>query len=43
MPVDDKHEERKMFENIEDASSYEKQHWKSQGTGNRNAEWLEDI
>ena len=32
-----------MFENIEDASTFWIQLWKSQGTGNRNAQWLEDI
>ena len=42
-PVDNKNAERKMFENIEDASSFWIQLWESQGTGNRNAQWLEDI
>ena len=32
-----------MFENVEDASSFRLLLWKSQGTGNRNAQWLEDI
>ena len=32
-----------MFENIEDVSSFWKQLWKSQGTGNRNAQWLKEI
>ena len=31
-----------MFENIEDASSFQKQHWKSQGTGNRKVQWLKE-
>ena len=38
-----KNAERKMFENIEDASSFWRPLWKSQGTRNRNAQWLEDI
>ena len=42
-PADHKNADRKMFENIEDASSFWIQLWKSQGTGNRNAQWLEDI
>ena len=41
-PADKKNAEGKMFENIEDASSFCIQLWKSQGTGNRNAQWLED-
>jgi len=42
-PVDNKNAERTMFENIEEASSFWIQLWKSQGTGNRNAQWLENI
>ena len=42
-PADNKNAEGKMFENVEDASSFWIQLWKSQGTGNRNAQWLEDI
>ena len=41
--ADNKNAEGKMFENIEDASSFWIQLWKSQGTGNRNSQWLEDI
>ena len=32
-----------MFENIEDATSFWIELWRSQGTGNRNIQWLEDI
>lgn len=32
-----------MFENIEEASSFWIQLWKSQGMGNRKAQWLKDI
>ena len=42
-PMDNKNAEGKMFDNIEDASSFWILLWKSQGTGNRNAQWLEDI
>ena len=42
-PADNKNAERKMFENIEDASSFWIRLWESQGTGNRKALWLEDI
>ena len=42
-PADNKNAEGKMFENIEDVSSFWIQLSKSQGTGNRNAQWLEDI
>ena len=42
-PADNKNAEGKMFENIEDASSFWIHLWNSQGTGKRNAQWLEDI
>ena len=42
-PADNKNAEGKMFENIEDASSFWIHLWKSQGTGKRNAQSLEDI
>lgn len=42
-PADNKNAEGKLFENIEDASSFWIQLWKSQGTGNRNAQWLVHI
>ena len=42
-PVDNKNAEGKMFGNIENACSFWIQLWKSQGIGNRNAQWLEDI
>ena len=32
-----------MFENIEEASSFWIQLWKSQGMENRKAQWLKDI
>ena len=38
-----KNAEGKMFDKIEDASSFWILLWKSLGTGNRNAQWLEDI
>ena len=42
-PADNKNAEGKMFDKIEDASSFWILLWKGQGTGNRNAQWLEDI
>ena len=35
--------QNEMFENIEEASSFWIQRWKSQGMGNRKAQWLKDI
>lgn len=46
-PVENKNAKCKMqnamFENIEEASSFWIQLWKSQGMGNRKAQWLKDI
>ena len=42
-PADNKNAEGKMFDNIEDRSSFWILLWKSQGTGNIYTQWLEDI
>ena len=42
-PADNKNAEGRSFENIESVSSFRIQLWKSQGIGNRNPRWLEDI
>ena len=41
--VDNNNAEGKMFDNIENANRFWILLWKSQWTGNRNAQWLEDI
>lgn len=39
----DEENNQNRFENIEEASSYWKSLWESEGTGNTEAEWLEDV
>ena len=39
----DEQEERKLFTDIKEASSFWKDLWEGNGTGNGSAEWLHDL